>query len=105
MWAVIVRLKLVTICTVLHGIVSVSPSIIASVVTQWLEALWHKSSEETVCSKIRVAPFTYPHVFQPNSGPHIIFRPTYLLSALGKRYELAVCALSLLTPFIAKFQG
>ncbi|KAG6377007.1 hypothetical protein JVT61DRAFT_1050 [Boletus reticuloceps] len=57
---------------------SVSPSIIATVVTQWLEALWHKHSEEVDVS-----------------GPHIIFRPTHLLSVLKKSQNAGVTLASL----------
>ncbi|KAH0831978.1 midasin [Lanmaoa asiatica] len=51
----------------------ISPSIIATVETQWLEALWLKESEEVDVS-----------------GPHIIFGPTHLLSAVEKRYGHSV---------------
>ncbi|KAF8443019.1 hypothetical protein L210DRAFT_3759383 [Boletus edulis BED1] len=57
---------------------SVSPSIIATVVTQWLEALWHKHSEEVDVS-----------------GPHIILRPTHLLSVLQKSQIAGVTLASL----------
>lgn len=98
MRTVTVRRDIVTVRTVLHGVVSVSPSIIATAVTQWLEALWHTESPGVVCNNIWSAS-PNPLVFQHVSGPHIIFRPTQLLSAFEKRCELVLCALTFSNTF------
>lgn len=76
---------------------SVPPSTIATVETQWLEALWHTQSEEVVCSKSSSCTPKVPTCFQDVSGPHIIFRPTLLLNSLEKRFELTPCMLAYLT--------
>lgn len=49
--------------------------------------------------------FKGPTYFQDVSGPLFILRPTHLLDALEKRYELALCMLACLTLFTVKLKG
>lgn len=48
MRAVAVRCEVVPVRALLHSVFAVPPSVAAAVVTQWIEALWHRGSEEVV---------------------------------------------------------
>ena len=85
MRTVTVRCDVVTIRTVLHSLVSVSPSITATVVTQWLEALWHKESEEEVCNKNWSCTSQLPFCFFSTSVDQISSSARLTFSVPSKR--------------------